>query len=221
MKNGRKILGLVTVAFIIGCGGGGSSSTSQNSQADNIIKGKVVDGYVKGAKICADLNKNFKCDTNEPATLSDANGNYSLKVPKNTDFILISTGGIDTETNTPAITMYSLPKYKNITPLTSLAVKEGEEKVAEFFNINKSQIATDPMKNNEIENIVKNIVNNVKITGKYQLLPSHIITSIKETNTTKNKEINTTKSNDINKSAGNNNIPPELSGNLTPPQIGE
>ena len=242
-KYSKIILSVATVVFI-GCGGGGSSSSKEN-----IIKGKVADGYVKNAIVCADLNKNFKCDPNEPTDISDKNGNYSLKTASK-DYILISQGGIDTQSNSKAPTMYSLPKYKNITPLTSLAVKKGEKAVADYFNINESQIGADPVKNNEIQNIVKNIIDTLEITGKYQITTSHILVDTKpgvktnnsktqniDTNSTKNintkpevktnnsktqnTEINSTKNTDINKTNGNNNIPPQIAGNLTPPKIGE
>ena len=221
MKNYSKfILSAAAVAFI-GCGGGGSSSSSK----ENTIKGKVADGYVKNAIVCADLNKNFKCDPNEPTDISDKNGNYSLKTT-NQNCILISKGGIDTQTNSKAPTMYSLPKYKNITPLTSLAVKEGEKAVANYFNIKESQIGADPVKNNEIQNIVKNIIDVLKTTGKYQITSNHILVDTKpevKTNNSKtqNTKTNSTKNTDINQTNGNNNIPPQIAGNLTPPKIGE
>jgi hypothetical protein len=217
-------LSLVTSLIFIGCGGGSGSGNSNS----NKINGKVVDGYVKNAKVCVDLNNNFSCDENEPFTYTDENGNYSLEID-NKDYILISTGGIDTETNRPALTMYSNTKYKNITPLTSLAIKLGEDIVSEFYNIDKSKIATDPMKNNEIKNIVRDIVNTKIITGKFILPTNHILVdnrNINEKNET--SEINNTITNDKNitdentiKKEGGENIPPQITGNLTPPQIGE
>ena len=218
----REILSGIVIAFLIGCGSG-SSGTKSNPT--NKIEGKVIDGYVKNAIVCADLNKNFKCDKNEPTTISDKKGNYSLNT-LNKDFILISMGGIDTEDNSKAITMYSLSKYKNITPLTSLAVKEGEKKVAQYFNIQLSEIAADPMKNNEIYNIVKNIANEIKVTGKYELPSNNTLTEANEMNTTQNETNLTNKENnetisDITEENGNENKPPQIIGDFTPPQIGE
>ena len=230
---------IAAVGMFTGCGGGGGSSDNSSSNEQNVtdINGKVVDGYVKNAKVCIDLNNNFQCDKNEPPTTSDANGSYSFKNIANKNYTLISTGGIDTQNNTPSITMYSNTKYKNITPLTSLAVKEGEDKVAEYFNINKNQISADPMKNNEIKNIVTNIVNEVKTTGKYELnTPKKSATDITDFNNT--TDANTTNISDINNTTetnttdnnssanatqtpGDTNLPPQISGNLTPPKIGE
>lgn len=227
-KNFKKFFTFTTTIFLIGCGGGGGSST-QNKSNIQTIKGKVIDGYVKGATVCIDLNNNFKCDKNEPFTITDAYGNYSLKIKDNKTYILISQGGINIENNTPAITMYSNTKYKNITPLTSLAIKEGEKKVSQFFNIPISDIAKDPMKNNELKNIIQDIVNNFLITKKYQLPINNTFVDIKQdTNkqytTNSNKTTNSTEetiSNNVSTTSGTDNIPPQISGNLTPPKIGE
>ena len=213
----KKISLIISALLLIGCGGGGSN-TSNNT---NEIKGKVIDGYVKNAIVCLDLNNNFKCDTNEPFTITDKNGNYSLKTKDNKLHILISKGGIDIENNLPAITMYSNTKYKNITPLTSLAIKEGEKKVAEFFNISISDIAKDPMKDNEIKNIIKNIVDNFKITGKYKLTNNHVLIDTRKPIDTKKNENNISTESSIKETKANENIPPQINGNLTPPQIGD
>ena len=218
----KKLISIGIVTFFIGCGGGSSSSSS------NTISGKVVDGYVKGAKVCLDINNNFRCDENEPFTISDENGNYTLE-SDGKEHILISLGGIDTENNIPAIKMYSSTKYKNITPLTSLAIKEGEEKVAEFFNISVSDIAKDPMKDNEIKNIVKDIVNNFLANGKYELPNTFTFVDIKTPNTSNESEINLEENNqseeiqtaNVTQKEGDENIPPAVIGNLTPPSIGE
>jgi hypothetical protein len=235
MNKFLKLSLTVSSLILIGCGSGGSKNTTPNISTKK-INGKVADGYVKNAKVCIDLNNNFKCDENEPFTYSDTKGDYLIDIGDNKNHILISTGGIDTETNQPAITMYSNTKYKNITPLTSLAIKYGEEKVTEFYNIKKSEIAADPEKDNEIKNIVKDIVNLKIVKGEYALpaTNTHILIDTKH-NINKNNEKNSTENNssgiiknDINKSEeniniknGDENIPSQITGNLTPPQIGE
>ena len=233
MKNFLKFS--LIAAIFIGCGGGGSSNTTNTT-----INGKVVDGYVKNAKVCVDLNNNFMCDENEPFTYSDENGNYLLEI-EDKNYILISVGGIDTETHAPAITMYSNTKYKNITPLTSLAIKYGEDVVAQYFNIDKSKIAADPMKDNEIKNIIKNIVNTKIVTGEYILDTTNENSSVSnienenisiDNNSTLNSQDNENISSDENNSVNNieennsitengadENTPPQIIGNLTPPLI--
>ncbi|MFO1314816.1 MAG: CotH kinase family protein [Burkholderiales bacterium] len=46
-----------------------------------LVKGRVVDGYVELALVCADLNRNGRCDGNEPQAYSDAAGAYQIAVP--------------------------------------------------------------------------------------------------------------------------------------------
>ena len=226
--------------FIAGCGGGGgssseggSSSPSQTSQnSDTIINGKVADGYVKNAKVCADTNKNFKCDEGEPFTYSDENGNYSLLI-NNLKSILISTGGIDTETKKEAVTMYSLPNYKNITPVTSLAVIWGEDKLLEVYpQLTKEDIQKDPEKDPLLKSIVIEIISNLNSTDMkdYQLIKTqendendNLQTTQKDSNETQNIQ-NTTYESPIIVNEGNNTVPPVLTGEdntIIPPKIGE
>ena len=62
-------------------GSSSSSTTTSTSSSPITVSGKVIDGYISGAKVCIDLNKNGKCDANEASTLSDSNGNYTLSFP--------------------------------------------------------------------------------------------------------------------------------------------
>jgi translation initiation factor 1 (eIF-1/SUI1) len=216
---------------LLALNGCGSDDTTNSS-----ISGKVVDGYVKHAKVCVDLNNNFLCDENEPFTYTDNNGNYLLNI-ENKNYILISIGGIDTQTNAPALTMYSNTKYKNITPLTSLAIKYGEDVVAKYFNIDKSKIAADPMKDNEIKNIVNDIVNTKIIKGDYILDVQNISNhkeemiqnneNLADENTSINNiqdennsiDIQNDKNSSITENLADENTPPEIIGELTPPLI--
>lgn len=67
------------------CGGGGSGGNSANAGAPASapgnskapITGKAIDGYLVGATVCFD-NGQGACDTTQPSTTTDANGNYSL-----------------------------------------------------------------------------------------------------------------------------------------------
>lgn len=70
---------LVAAIAITGCGGH-SSKGSNNSEAENAIElsGQVIDGYLVNAKVCTDLNRNFKCDENEPASVTDNKGQFKI-----------------------------------------------------------------------------------------------------------------------------------------------
>ena len=69
-----KTLGpALAAALLVACGGGGGGSAVTNT-----LSGKVIDGYIKGAKICLDINSNGSCDSNEPSAITGAGGAYTL-----------------------------------------------------------------------------------------------------------------------------------------------
>ncbi|MEG4278409.1 FG-GAP-like repeat-containing protein [Microcoleus sp. MON1_C1] len=70
----------------------------------------VIDGYISGATVFLDANKNGILDTNEPSTTTDSGGKFNLDIPFETfdtnkngeidpsEGNLVATGGIDTAT---------------------------------------------------------------------------------------------------------------------------
>jgi len=60
------------VSALVACGGGGGTA------APATLSGVVIDGYIKGAKVCLDINSNAVCDSNEPTATTDVNGAYTL-----------------------------------------------------------------------------------------------------------------------------------------------
>lgn len=71
-------LGLLITGLVACGGGGGSSSTASTSATPTTLSGKVIDGYIVGARVCLDVNSNNFCDAGEPTTTSDATGSYVL-----------------------------------------------------------------------------------------------------------------------------------------------
>ena len=68
-------------AVLAACGGGGGDSPPPDSKTQPIMfSGKVIDGYIEGAKVCLDLNANQACDAGEPFDISKAGGGFSLDV---------------------------------------------------------------------------------------------------------------------------------------------
>lgn len=65
----------VVAAVLAACGGGGSGGDSKTTLA-----GVAVDGYLKGAKVCLDLNDNNACDSGEPEATTDESGRFSMSV---------------------------------------------------------------------------------------------------------------------------------------------
>ncbi len=55
-----------------------------------IIKGRVIDGYIEGALVCLDDNRNGRCDESEPQVYSDAAGVYQLTIQKDATTPLVA-----------------------------------------------------------------------------------------------------------------------------------
>jgi Ca2+-binding RTX toxin-like protein len=99
----------------------------------NSLSGIAIDGYISGATVFLDANKNGVKDTNEPSTTTDSNGEFNLNIPfdifdtnKNGEIDpsegnLVVTGGIDTATGLPLETPLTAPPDSSVvTLLTSL-----------------------------------------------------------------------------------------------------
>ncbi|MES3008056.1 MAG: Ig-like domain-containing protein, partial [Pseudomonadota bacterium] len=88
---------------------------------DGKVKGTVSDGYVAGATVFIDVDGDGTQDDDEPATTTDADGNFlfSGDLPAGS---IIATGGTDISTGLPFIGTLSAPSGAVvITPLTTLA----------------------------------------------------------------------------------------------------
>jgi hypothetical protein len=127
---------LVVYSFVIGsiivaCGGGGGGGTTPT--VSTTLGGKVVDGYIKGATVCLDLNSNNQCDTGEPSTTSATDGSYSLTYSGSVSGLqiisVVPVGAVDSDLGviaTPYNLLAPVPtdpsSYKNthVTPLTTL-----------------------------------------------------------------------------------------------------
>jgi len=126
---------LVFIAMLLtacGGGGGGLTSDNRNNQEQDKpleISGTVMDGYIKGAKVCLDTNTNLKCDDAISTTTGD-NGSYSLAIPIGVDASKyhvvadIVVGAIDSDNpGTPISTAYTLlapaTDAKLVTPLST------------------------------------------------------------------------------------------------------
>lgn len=97
------------------------------------LSGIAIDGYIAGATIFLDANKNGIKDTNEPSTITNSKGEFNLDVPfdifdknKNGEIDpsegnLVAIGGIDTATGLPLETPVTAPPDSSVvTLLTSL-----------------------------------------------------------------------------------------------------
>ena len=82
--------------------------------------GYVIDGYIQGATVFADTNRNGKLDPGEASGVTDASGHFVLG-PGTTSGTLVLTGGVDTATNLPFTGVMTAPTGSSqVTPLTTL-----------------------------------------------------------------------------------------------------
>jgi len=171
-------LALGLVLTLTGCGGG-SDTTSPNTVT---IKGKAIDPYLHGAKVCLDTNTNKVCDVNEPYTTTNKMGDYALKITKehhDAHHTLLVSGGTDIATNEAFTGILTAVKeahktVHNITPLTTAVearyqycqdhhtkchetVAEIESGLATYVGLTKSEVNADivVLANNHKENALK------------------------------------------------------------------
>jgi len=171
-------LALGLVLTLTGCGGG-SDATSPNTVT---IKGKAIDPYLSGSKVCLDLNANKVCDVSEPYTITNETGNYALKIAKehhDTHHTLLVTGGTDVATGEAFTGVLTAVKEAhqtahNITPLTTAVearyqycqdhhtqcqetVAQIEDNLATYLGLTKDEVNADivALANNHKEEALK------------------------------------------------------------------
>ena len=76
MLNMKKLAPAMAAAALVACGGGGGGGTGSGGSVT--IGGLAIDGYLSNAKVCLDLNLNFKCDAGEPSAMTDDKGAYAI-----------------------------------------------------------------------------------------------------------------------------------------------
>lgn len=132
-KGFAKLASVAAVgAALTACGGGGGSGSSAGSTTTSTsqLSGKAIDGYLAGATVCFD-NGQGACDTSQPSTTTDANGNYTLKVSgsvtgKQLDVLVTSatTDGGNKFTSTFTMSAIVAGSSQNVTPLTTTVVSQ-------------------------------------------------------------------------------------------------
>lgn len=150
MKNiSRIILLLITINIIIGCSwyknetsselyneiGTEDTTEDEDTSVNTLtINGRVVDGPIKQATCYIDLNKSLSHDSNEPSSISDDDGYYTVTIDTSNTYFkfdetkMICQGGIDTitqETHDKLTLSTNIPSDLNqktlqTTPLTTL-----------------------------------------------------------------------------------------------------
>jgi len=149
-----------TAVLLTACGGGGGGSGSANA-----LSGVAVDGYLQGATVFLDMNRNGVLDAGEPSTVTDLNGRYALDYSGVTGAItglpVVVTGGVDSDTGFAFAGKLSAPvdaakQAQVVTPLTTLVdamvaqglaadVASAKQKVATALGLTVDQLSTDPV----------------------------------------------------------------------------
>ncbi|MEG4073762.1 FG-GAP-like repeat-containing protein, partial [Microcoleus sp. Pol14C2] len=98
--------------------------------------GVVIDGYINGANLFLDANKNGILDANEPSTTTNSKGEFNLNIPfdifdtnKNGEIDpsegnLVATGGTDTATGLPLETPVTAPPDASVVTLLTTLVAD-------------------------------------------------------------------------------------------------
>ncbi|OCQ99171.1 hypothetical protein BCD67_08345 [Oscillatoriales cyanobacterium USR001] len=111
-----------------------SNANASDSFALSVICGGIViDGYISGATVFFDKNKNSILDADEPSTTTNSDGTYALDISvedidtNNNGQVdpqegrIVVTGGVDTATNLPLATpLTATPDATTVTLLTTL-----------------------------------------------------------------------------------------------------
>ena len=169
MSNGKNHKSLhkaailsVSAIVLTACGGGGGGGLFGSS---SVLSGLAVDGYVQGATVFLDINKNGVLDAGEPSATTDATGKYTLDYSavstSVTGLPIVVTGGIDTDTGNAFTGQLSARVDKATTgqvvsPLTSLIdaviaqglaadVDTAKTMIASGLGLTVAQLTSDPV----------------------------------------------------------------------------
>ncbi|WP_146178989.1 hypothetical protein, partial [Limnohabitans sp. Jir61] len=135
--------GLALAALSGGSGGAGAAIAHASGVQ---VGGFVIDGYVSGATVFADLNHNLSWDEGEPYARTDDAGHYSFTTKIDlTDIKIVSLGGIDTSTLSPIQMMVGALGYNYITPISTLYTKAGGESALQAAGLSTKDLTYDPM----------------------------------------------------------------------------
>lgn len=124
MRNlNKKPVYLALVLALAGCGGGGGGSDTGNTQT-MAVSGKVVDGYINGATVFCDTNKNGIQDAGEVSATTSGQGDFTLSAACSAT--MVSVGGTDISTGYAFKGALKTPAGAAIiSPLTTLLADSG------------------------------------------------------------------------------------------------
>ena len=160
-------------------------TNNQNTQTKTItISGKAIDGYIKNATVCLDLNENDSCDNDEPTTTTNDSGEYSFETKPNLGYVpVVIIGGVDSATNEnfegilkeitnikdkPISSIYITPLTTLSSQLyqedkTNLSPSKAKEIIASNLGIDKDKINKNPLEDKELFIKSQQVIQTIKI----------------------------------------------------------
>ncbi|GGF55935.1 hypothetical protein GCM10011332_06720 [Terasakiella brassicae] len=126
------------------------NTTPVNNDPDPVLlSGKGVDGYLSGADVWIDLDKDGIMDANETdRSITDNSGNYTLSTSAS-DYIISMSGGTDIATGKAFYGVLQAPEGSTVvTPLTTLlanGISESDLKAAFGLSADIDLTTTDPV----------------------------------------------------------------------------
>jgi endoglucanase len=169
------VLPTLLAGLLAACGGGGI--TGQD------LTGKVMDGYIKGAVVCLDVNANGVCNTDEPQAETTTGGAYTLNVPTDADLggtnllVEVPVGAIDEDSpNTPIATAYKMRGVASaeavVSPLTTVLAAhldngETEADALTAMGLTDVDLKADYVAsgNTKVHNVAKLLARNFQAAG--------------------------------------------------------
>lgn len=137
---------VITLGIIAGCSGSdmGGSGMTMSTPATTTVSGKVADGYLVGATVFLDKNRNYLLDSGEPNTTSDGSGAYTLNIdPADVGkypivALAIKDVTVDLDTSQPVQSSYVLSMHA--VSVTSAAADSVTGSVSNFISPMSTQI---------------------------------------------------------------------------------
>jgi hypothetical protein len=101
----KLVLAISSALTLAACNGGGSGGGSSSPSASASISGVASNDILAAATVCIDLNDNLQCDSNEPSTVTNSTGQFSLTGLNNTDiqdkYLIVEIEGNTTGNSSP------------------------------------------------------------------------------------------------------------------------
>ncbi len=155
MKKIIAVIGLMSAAFIAGCGGSGGSTTAP-------VSGVVADGYLRNALVFLDKNGNYQLDAGEPSARTDQNGAYTLNVaPEDVGkypIVALAVKGETVDLDNPGQTLQNT--YVLCIPATAVSGTVGSNFISPMSTLLREKLEANPgMTLNEAMTQLRNQLN--------------------------------------------------------------